>query len=200
MAGRLDVEAAPATMNMNHGQHTNGHTTNGRSTNGYTLHGPTTDSRHATHTSQAQPSSAPNHKEGPFTSKAVKNHFIAASGEFLGTLLFLWLAFAGVQTAGMNSPNGQTDPQRLLYMSLSFGMSLLIVVWAFYRISGGLFNPAVTLGLVIAGQLDWMRGLVLLPFQLLGGICAAALVRAMFPGPMSLFQTRLSPETSVTRG
>jgi aquaporin related protein len=82
----------------------------------------------------------------------LKNHLLAASGEFLGTVLFLWFAFAGTQVAAMSSagtggPNGEIndmDPQRLLYISLSFGMSLLVVAWAFYRISGGLFNPAVS--------------------------------------------------------
>ena len=82
--------------------------------------------------------------------KALKNHAIAASGEFIGTTMFLWFAFAGTQVSAMvSSPNGnyanaQMDPQRLLYISLSFGMSLLVVVWAFYRVSGGLFNPAVS--------------------------------------------------------
>jgi Major intrinsic protein len=76
--------------------------------------------------------------------KALKNHLIAASGEFVGTILFLWFAFAGTQVAAMVSPNLILDAQRLLYIALSFGMSLLVVAWAFFRISGGLFNPAVS--------------------------------------------------------
>jgi hypothetical protein len=32
----------------------------------------------------------------------------------------------------------------LLYVSLSFGFSLAVNCWVFYRISGGLFNPAVS--------------------------------------------------------
>lgn len=139
--------------------------------------------------------------------KALKNHLIAMSGEFIGTILFLWFAFAGTQVAAMVSttPNGgidsaTMDPQRLMYIALSFGMSLLVVVWAFYRISGGLFNPAVTLGLCMSGAVPWLRGLCLLPVQILGGIVAAALVSCMFPGPLSLFQTRLSAGTSVAQG
>ena len=58
--------------------------------------------------------------------------------------MFLWFAFAGTQVAGMANPGAAPDAQRLLYISLSFGMSLLVVVWAFYRVSGGLFNPAVS--------------------------------------------------------
>ena len=94
-------------------------------------------------------------------------------------------------------------------------------MWAFYRISGGLFNPAVricfalhlstsgkrpiltpnqvTLGLVITGNLPWFRGILLLPAQLLGGIVAAALVRCMFPGPLSV-GTTLGNGTTPAQG
>lgn len=75
--------------------------------------------------------------------KVLQGHLVATSGEFVGTTMFLWFAFAGTQVAAMSSTNNVLDPQRLLFISLSFGMSLMIVVWAFYRISGGLFNPAV---------------------------------------------------------
>ena len=67
------------------------------------------------------------------------------SGELVGTVLFLWFAFAGTQVAAMSTPAGTVlEPQGIVYISLSFGMSLLVVAWAFYRISGGLFNPAVS--------------------------------------------------------
>ena len=37
----------------------------------------------------------------------------------------------------------QKNPSELLYISLSFGFSLAVNAWVFFRISGGLFNPAV---------------------------------------------------------
>ena len=37
----------------------------------------------------------------------------------------------------------QKNPSQLLYISLSFGFSLAVNAWVFFRISGGLFNPAV---------------------------------------------------------
>ncbi|PYH85527.1 aquaporin rerated protein [Aspergillus uvarum CBS 121591] len=132
--------------------------------------------------------------------KALKNHLLAASSEFVGTVLFLWFAFAGTQVAAMTSDSDAINPQSLLYISLSFGMSLLVVAWAFYRISGGLFNPAVTLGLSLAGTMPWLRCAFLLPVQILGGIVAAALVSCMFPGPITAVQTRLNADTSITQG
>ena len=77
-------------------------------------------------------------------------------GEFIGTTFFLFFAFGGTQVANIgagttdnNSTTGSTtggvDPSKLLYISLSFGFSLAVNAWIFFRISGGLFNPAVSL-------------------------------------------------------
>jgi aquaporin related protein len=69
-------------------------------------------------------------------------HIVAMSGEFVGTVLFLFFAFGGTQIANTVSADEPTL-SRLLFISLSFGFSLATTAWAFYRISGGLFNPAV---------------------------------------------------------
>jgi hypothetical protein len=82
-----------------------------------------------------------------------KNHFVAALGEWVGTTMFLFFAFAGTQVANAKSkaPGDTTttnatagfSPIVMLYISVSFGFSLMVNVWVFFRISGGLFNPAV---------------------------------------------------------
>jgi aquaporin related protein len=66
----------------------------------------------------------------------------------MGTTMFLFFAFAGTQVAnigaGDNSNQSTTNadtgfsPIVLLYISLSFGFSLMVNVWIFFRISGGL--------------------------------------------------------------
>lgn len=73
----------------------------------------------------------------------IRKHLIAASGEFVGTFLFLFFAFGGTQVANTIRNSSQPDSSQLLYIALSFGFSLGVTAWAFYRISGGLFNPAV---------------------------------------------------------
>ncbi|EXJ88699.1 hypothetical protein A1O1_05631 [Capronia coronata CBS 617.96] len=130
--------------------------------------------------------------------RSVRLHGIAMCGEFVGTTMFLWFSFAGAQTAYETGGVANTSSQVML-TSLSFGFSLLVTVWAFYRISGGLFNPAVTLAMVITGNLPWLRGLLLLPSQLLGGIVAAALVQCMFPGPL-VIGTTLGNGTTPAQG
>ena len=76
----------------------------------------------------------------------VRHLFVSMLGEFIGTTLFLTFAFAATQVA--NTPPNRTvdspaSTSTLLYISLAFGFSLLVNVWIFFRISGGLFNPAV---------------------------------------------------------
>ena len=85
-----------------------------------------------------------------FLPLTLRNGFVAFLGEFVGTFLFLFFAFAATQVANMiaaseiaaNTASGPTTSV-LLYISLAFGFSLAVTVWEFFRISGGLFNPAV---------------------------------------------------------
>lgn len=71
--------------------------------------------------------------------------------------MFLFFAFGGTSVAntaaiysdaatsgqGDNSLTQAPNTSVLLYISLIFGFSLMVNVWVFFRVSGGLFNPAV---------------------------------------------------------
>jgi hypothetical protein len=76
----------------------------------------------------------------------VRNMFIVMLGEFVGTYLFLFFALAATQVANSFPTVAGAGPNiaALLYISLAFGFSLAVNVWVFFRISGGLFNPAVS--------------------------------------------------------
>jgi aquaporin related protein len=69
--------------------------------------------------------------------------FVSFMGEFVGTFLFLFFAFAATQVANNLRGTRPMDIGSLLYISLAFGFSLAVNVWVFFRISGGIFNPAV---------------------------------------------------------
>ena len=76
---------------------------------------------------------------------AFRQHFIAMTGEFVGTVMFLYFAFGATQVANVLAPGtGGPSTSSLLYISLAFGFSLATTAWVFYRVSGGLFNPAVS--------------------------------------------------------
>lgn len=72
----------------------------------------------------------------------MKSRFMAALGEFVGTFLFLYFSFAAhlmavEQTDAVALANGQKSAQTVVYIALEYGISLVVTVWAFYRISGG---------------------------------------------------------------
>lgn len=83
----------------------------------------------------------------------IRNHFIAMIGEFVGTFLFLFFAFSATQVANASTSDAGSggdgsltqapNAGALLYISLAFGFSLAVNAWVFFRITGGLFNPAV---------------------------------------------------------
>ena len=138
--------------------------------------------------------------------KGFRSHFVAMSGEFAGTFLFLFFAFSGTQVANTQTQSATTttisqaaNPAQLLYISLCFGFSLAVNAWVFFRISGGLFNPAVTFGMCLVGALPYVRGMLLTVSQVIGGIAAAGVVSALFPGPLNV-RTVLRGETSITQG
>ena len=69
----------------------------------------------------------------------------------------------------------------------------------FFRVSGGLFNPAVTLGMALIGAVGWIRAGLVFISQLLASMAAAGVVQACFPGPMNV-STTLGGGTSVVQG
>jgi aquaporin related protein len=73
-----------------------------------------------------------------------RHMFISCLGEFVGTFLFLFFAFAATQVANNLLGKNPMNIAALLYIALAFGFSLAVNVWIFFRISGGLFNPAVS--------------------------------------------------------
>ncbi|KAF9524740.1 aquaporin-like protein [Crepidotus variabilis] len=107
----------------------------------------------------------------------------AASVEFFGTATFLLLGLGGIQAGSIT--DGSTL-ERTMYFATSFGLSLLVSAWLFYRVTGGLFNPNVSLALCLVRVITPMRFVLYCIAQLAGGIAGAALVRALTPEPYSV--------------
>lgn len=92
-----------------------------------------------------------------FLPSSARGHVVAFIGEFIGTTSILFFAFAGGQSGAASSNSWEEDgqgektstkppgftPQLLLFIAFSAGFSLVVHSWIFFRISGGLFNPAV---------------------------------------------------------
>ncbi|KAL6706081.1 Aquaporin-1 [Coniothyrium glycines] len=128
-------------------------------------------------------------------------------GEFIGTFMFLSLAFSGTQialNAAGSTPltadgHAAPDVAKLLYIAFAFGVSLAINVAIFADVSGGKFNPAVTSALWLTRKIDWHRAAQTIVAQLLAGMAAAGFIAALFPGPLTI-DTKLDSSISITRG
>ncbi|KAH9872976.1 hypothetical protein J1614_005371, partial [Plenodomus biglobosus] len=140
-----------------------------------------------------------------FLPKSIKGHIVACVGELVGTFMFLLFALGGtnvVNTApaeGANAVDLSANPSKIMYIALVFGMSLTVNAWVFFRISGGLFNPAVTLGMMVVGATGYTRGLLIILAQIVGGIAASGIVSAMMPNVLSV-RTELGGGTTVVQG
>jgi len=131
----------------------------------------------------------------------VKQDLCGALLEFVGTFFFLSLAYGGVQATTAAGGVDQPAPNALdvFIASTNFGFSLLVSAWLFYRVTGGLFNPNVTLALFLTGCMGTVRFVLYCTAQLAGAIAAAAVVVALSPGPCS-FNTNLQEGISPVKG
>ncbi|KJH43939.1 channel protein, MIP family [Dictyocaulus viviparus] len=67
----------------------------------------------------------------------------------------------------------------ILHAALSHGVAIFVLVSVFAHISGGHINPAVTLGLAVAGKMTPLEAICYVISQLAGGVLGALLVRSL---------------------
>ena len=83
-------------------------------------------------------------REGLFAN--IVNDCQATFIESIGTTTFLTLAYGGVQASAYEAGSQGLlglSVERVMYISLSIGLSLLTSAWLFFSVTGGLFNPNV---------------------------------------------------------
>ncbi|MBG6084440.1 aquaporin Z [Zhihengliuella flava] len=98
--------------------------------------------------------------------------------EFLGTFV---LVFGGCGSAIFAAQVMDTDAGvnlgiGFVGVALAFGLTVLVMAYAVGHISGGHFNPAVTLGAVLAGRAEAKEIFPYWVAQLVGGTLAGALL------------------------
>lgn len=95
--------------------------------------------------------------------------------EFLGTFALVFFgAGAIILTAPALGSSGS-----LLTIALAHGLALFVFIAGCGYISGGQFNPAVAVGLVVAGKQTPSRAAAFIAAQLIGAACAAGMLQAL---------------------
>ncbi|MGD9542585.1 MAG: aquaporin Z [Methylocystis sp.] len=89
--------------------------------------------------------------------------------EFLGTF---WLVLGGCGSAVISAGFPELGIG-FLGVAFAFGLTVLTGAYAFGPISGGHFNPAVTLGVATAGRFPWREVIPFWAIQVLGATFAA---------------------------
>ncbi|OBG86878.1 aquaporin Z [Mycobacterium sp. E802] len=101
-------------------------------------------------------------------------HRLAA--EFIGTF---WLVLGGCGSAVFAAKvlsDGFPVGIGFLGVALAFGLTVLTGVYAFGTISGGHFNPAVTLGAALARRVEWAAVVPYWIVQVIGGLVAGLVI------------------------
>ena len=100
------------------------------------------------------------------------------SAEFFGTF---WLVFGGCGAALLAAGFPEVGIG-FVGVSFAFGLTVLTMAYAVGGISGGHFNPAVSLGLAIAGRFDWKDLIGYWVAQIVGGAAGAAVLYLIVSG------------------
>ncbi|HEY4323823.1 MAG TPA: aquaporin Z [Mucilaginibacter sp.] len=98
--------------------------------------------------------------------------------EFFGTMV---LVLMGCGSAVIAGPNGATGVG-LLGISFAFGLSVIAMAYAIGHISGCHINPAISVGMVVAGRMKANEALIYIIAQILGAIAGAAILLLIASG------------------
>lgn len=107
---------------------------------------------------------------------AVRN----VAAETLGTFLFVFAIITAIANAGALTP-------------FAVGLALMVLVYAFGHISGGHFNPAVSLGALVRGALGLRDFAFYVLGQAIGAALAVALAALVVPRATTAIEVELLP-------
>lgn len=105
-----------------------------------------------------------------------RNLWKAALAEFLGPFA---LVVAGV--GAIISTQNLSDGGNLVAVALAHGLAIGLMIAALGHVSGGQFNPAITVSMLATREIGVTRAVAYIVAQLLGGIAGAGILTLVFP-------------------
>jgi MIP family channel proteins len=115
----------------------------------------------------------------------------ALTAEFIGTFALIFIGAGAAIALGVNH-----DPP----VAFAHGLTILVFVAAFGDISGGHFNPAVTIGLATAGVFSTRLVTPYIAAQLAGAFAAAYALLLGYGGPVNDLGATLVDTQRITYG
>ena len=90
--------------------------------------------------------------------------------EFVGAFALIFIGVGSIIVSGGD----------IVAVALAHGLAIVVLVSALGHVSGGLFNPALTLGLWVTRRLNNTDTVAYIGSQLLGAVAAALTLKALF--------------------
>jgi MIP family channel proteins len=97
--------------------------------------------------------------------------------EFIGTFSFV---FIGAGTAAV--VGNAVGPPGIVAVAFAHGLTIMAFAFAYGSVSGGHMNPAVTVGVLAAGEIGIGEAIGYIVSQLIGGVAGALLLRTVLGG------------------
>ena len=120
--------------------------------------------------------------------------------EAIGTYCLVFFGPLAIALAvGHFSKSAVFDVQDLIMISLAHGGAIGLMVYAFGHISGGHFNPSVTISMLVTKRISVKEAIPYIASQLIGAIVAAASLKAIIPdlGSKVNFGTQPGPSDLI---
>ena len=101
--------------------------------------------------------------------------------EFIGTYLFVFFS-AGVVCVDQELRVGGQPGIGLIGLALVRGLAFAVLIFALVHVSGGHFNPAITIGCWVTRKMGSLRAIFYGAAQCLGAIAAVYTLARFIPG------------------
>jgi aquaporin TIP len=123
----------------------------------------------------------------------------SAVAESIGTFALIFVGVLSISALSiLGAPNATAN---LVGVAFAHGLTIAVMVAALGAVSGGHFNPAITLGFVITGRMRLGTGAIYWLSQLVGATLAALLISALFGVPaVATGTTNLGTNVSFMAG
>jgi len=95
------------------------------------------------------------------------------TAEVIGTFILVLFGCGAAVTVGQVAGNDGNGAAFVGTVGLAFGLAIVVTVYAFGRVSGGHFNPAVSVGAAVSGRIAWVEAGFYIVAQIVGAIIGA---------------------------
>src|SRR6185369_2886523 len=123
-------------------------------------------------------------------SQIMRRLVAALFAEMVGTFALCFVGIMAIHALKGPENNADMAPVAgvagLIGIAVAHGLILSIMISIFGATSGGHFNPAVTVGLLIGGKIKPVDAIGYIIFQVFGGVLAGMAVMSMFPNGASV--------------